>query len=95
MPPGRSMCRDCRRIRRESSAVPDVDLQAMTRLMPFVFDAIAKQPPHVADQLNAALRQGDTSFRLEQSAVAPVVVVVVAGVEVAEVDVRILVGDVS
>ncbi len=92
MPPGRSMCRDCRRIRRESSAVPDVDLQALTRLMPFVFDAIAKQPPHVADQLLAGLGAGRTSLEFAPSAAGAVVVVSIDGNEVAEVDLRNIVG---
>ena len=87
MPPGEAMCRECRRVRRESN-VPDLDVEALRRLLPYVHEAIAAQPPHIADQLGAALREGDTKFRLEQSAVAPVVIVSVAGVDLAEVDVR-------
>jgi hypothetical protein len=68
--------------------MPDVDVAALRRLLPYVEDAIAAQPPHVADQLGAALRDGRTSLRLDPSAAGAVVVVSVAGHELAEVDVR-------
>ena len=68
------------------------DSMALLRLLPFVQDAISRQPQHVADQLDAALREGRTSLRFEPSAVgAVVVVVVIDGCEVAEVDLRNLV----
>lgn len=87
LPPGEAMCRECRRVRRESN-VPDIDTDALRRLTVYLHDAIAAQPPHVADQLDAALREGRTSLRLEQSVVAPVVIVSVNGHDLAEVDVR-------
>lgn len=66
----------------------EADSLALHRLLPYVQKAIAAQEPHVADQLDAALREGRTTFRVEPSAVAPVVVVVVDGVDLVEVDVR-------
>ena len=94
LPPGEAMCRECRRVRRESN-VPDIDTEALRRLLPYVYQAIEAQPPHVADQLSTALREGRTSLRLEQSAVAPVVVVSADGHDLAEVDVRNLLEDVE
>jgi hypothetical protein len=67
---------------------PDVDLIALERLLPYLHDAVSAQPPHVADQLDAALREGRTSLRFEPSAAGAVVVVSVDGHEVAEVDLR-------
>ena len=90
LPEGRAMCRACRRLRRESD-MPTEDSMALTRLLPFVQDAISQQPQHLADQLEAALREGRTSLRFEPSAVGAVVVVVIDGCEVAEVDIRHLV----
>jgi hypothetical protein len=69
----------------------DIDTAALSRLLPYVHDAIAAQPPHVADQLSAALRDGRTSLQLEPSAVSAVVVVSIDGNEVCEVDIRNLV----
>ena len=71
--------------------MPTEDSMALTRLLPFVQDAISQQPQHLADQLEAALREGRTSLRFEPSAVGAVVVVVIDGCEVAEVDIRHLV----
>ncbi len=70
---------------------PDVDLIALERLLPYLREAIAAQPTAVADQLDAALREGRTSLRFEPSAAGAVVVVSVDGHEVAEVDLRNLV----
>ncbi len=67
------------------------DSMALLRLLPFVQDAISRQPQHVADQLDAALREGRTSLRFEPSAVGVVVVAIIDGCEVAEVDIRHLV----
>ncbi len=71
--------------------MPTADSMALTRLLPFVQDAISKQPLHLADQLNAALRDGKTSLRFEPSAVGAVVVVIIDDCEVAEVDLRNLI----
>ena len=54
LPEGQAMCRECRRVKRESG-VPGFDVEALRRLVPYVNDAIAAQPPHIADQLQAAL----------------------------------------
>jgi hypothetical protein len=81
------MCRECRRVRRESN-VPDIDAQALQRLMAYVWDAVDAQPTHIGDQLAAEMRAGNVGLRLEPSGEAPVVVVSVAGVDLAEVDVR-------
>ncbi len=71
---------------------PEIDdATALTRLLPFVQDAISRQPLHLADQLDAAMRDGRTALRFEPSAVGVVVVVVVDGWEVAEVDLRNLI----
>ncbi len=67
------------------------DAEAMHRLLTLLHAAIDEQDPHVQDQLRAALRDGRTSLRFEQSALAPVAVVVIDGHDVAEVDVRNLV----
>ncbi len=64
--------------------VPDVDEIALERLVPYLRAAVAAQPAHVRDQLDAALADGRTALRVEPSAVAPVVVVVVDGVDLAE-----------
>jgi hypothetical protein len=90
LPEGQAMCRRCRRLRREAE-MPAADAAALARLVPYVKDAIGKQESHVADQLIAALRDGRTSLRFEPSAVGAVVVVVVDGYELCEVDVRNLV----
>lgn len=73
--------------------VPCVDIEGVRRLLAYVHDAIDQQPPRVADQLRAAMREGRTSFRVEPSALAPVAVVTVDGYELAEVDVRNLLED--
>jgi hypothetical protein len=84
------MCRSCRRIRREAD-MPTADAEALRRLVPYLWDAIDQQPPHVADQLAAAVRDGKTSLRFEPSGVGAVVVVVVDGYDLAEVDIQNLV----
>ncbi len=69
------------------------DSAALKRLLPYVNDAISRQPQHLADQLIAGMRDGRTALRFEPSAVGVVVVVVVDGWEVAEVDIRNLIVD--
>ncbi len=69
------------------------DDSALQQLLPYVEEAIDAQPVHVADQLRAAFHDGKTQLRIDQSAVAPVVVVLIDGYEVAEVDVRNLLPD--
>lgn len=68
-----------------------LDVAALRRLLPFLWDAIAAQPLHLADQLDAGLREGRTLLRFEQSAEAPVVVVSIDGIDVCEVDLRNLI----
>lgn len=94
LPPGEAMCRACRRVRRESN-VPDIDAEALQRLMAYVWRAVDAHPQHEADQLEAAMREGRVSLRCEQSALAPVIIVSVAGHDLAEVDVRNLLEDVG
>ena len=65
-----------------------IDLEGMSRLVPYLWDAISKQPAHVADQLDAAVREGNLSLRFEPGGTGCVVVCTVAGLDVCEVDIQ-------
>ena len=67
---------------------PQFDQIALRRLMAMTWDAISAQELHAQDQLTAALRAGHSSIRVEQSALAPVIVVEVGGVDLLETDIR-------
>ena len=67
------------------------DTAALRRLLDYVNQAVAEQDPHVADQLNAALRDGRTALGFRERGGAVWAVVTIDGAEVAEVDLRNLV----
>jgi hypothetical protein len=67
---------------------PQLDQLALRRLLALTWDAISEQELHAQDQLTAALHAGATSIRIEQSALAPVIVVEVGGVDLFETDIR-------
>ena len=64
------------------------DEEGLARLLPFLAEAIERQPVHVADQLNAALRDGLSPLRFEEDSEGVWVVVLIGGLDVAKVDVR-------
>ena len=68
-----------------------VDEAALRRLLDYVDRAVAEQDPHVADQLNAALRDGRTALAFRERDGALWAVVEIDGHEIAHVDVRQLV----
>jgi len=67
---------------------PQLDAAALQTLMGYTLDAIAKQDPRARELLTSALHAGATSIRIEQSALAPVIVVEVGGVDLFETDIR-------
>ncbi len=70
------------------------DGEALRRLVPYLNAGIAAQDVHVADQLDAAVRDGQTWLRFDIDDGATVwVVVVVGGVEVCKVDLSRLLVD--
>jgi hypothetical protein len=67
------------------------DLDALQRLMRYVENSLDAQDVAVGDQLRAALHDGLTSLRIEESALSPVVVVTIRGLDVCEVSLSRLV----
>lgn len=67
------------------------DLEALHRLMPFIRDAVAQQPTHIADQLDAALNDGRTTLEFIEADGDVFALVSVDGNQLAQVNIRNLV----
>ncbi len=69
----------------------NIDEAGLKRLMGYARDAIKQQPPHIADQLDAAMREGRTRLEFQTIDGDLWALVEIDGNRVAQVDVRNLV----